>query len=122
MKAGLKTCGKAISGDPGDLFTMHTMTLINEHEGTGEWLCPSCGRHLLVSWDPVFTKTVLAEGDPTANHIRIKKKMQTGDKRDVPAGLLPKPAVEHEEDPRLIPWLNWMDESGFEDLWKGNAR
>lgn len=96
---------------------MHTMTLINEHEGAGEWLCPFCGRHLLVRWDPVFTKTVLVEGDPTANHIRIKRRLQAGDKKEAITGLQPKPTAEPEDDPHLVPWLNWLEESGFEDLW-----
>lgn len=100
---------------------MHSMTLINEHDGIGEWECSTCGRHLLVSWEPVFKKTVLVEGDPTANHIRIKRKLQASNHKDEPAGLLPKPAAKPEADPYLIPWLTWMDESGFEDLWEGDA-
>lgn len=101
---------------------MHMMTLIKEHEGTGEWLCSSCGRHLLVSWNPVFNKTVLVEGDQYAEHIRIKKKMQATDQMNATTALLPKPEEEPFEDPRLIPWLEWMDEIGFEDLWNRDLR
>ena len=101
---------------------MHTMTLINEHDGTGEWLCPACGRHLIISQSPVYKKTVLVEGDQAVEHIRIKKKMQTADQRNAPTALLPKPAEELIEDPRLIPWLEWMDEIGFEDLWNRDFR
>jgi len=93
---------------------MHTMTLIREHEGMGEWLCSVCGRRLLVSWNPVFKKTILVEGDPSANHIRIKKNSQSGEQ---PAALLPKPGETPMDDPKLDPWLTWMEESGFEDLW-----
>ena len=101
---------------------MHTMTLINEHEGTEEWQCSTCGRHLLVSWDPVFRKTILLEGDPAAKHTGLKKNVAT---RDLPAALLPNPAskpVGELDDPRLIPWLTWMNESGFENLWDGQVK
>ena len=101
---------------------MHTMTLITEHEGTEEWLCPSCGRHLLVSWNPVFKKTVLLEGDPAAKHTGLKKNAFTGEKRDVPAALLPGPQREPLEDARLEPWVAWMDQVGFEDLWNWDVQ
>lgn len=101
---------------------MHTMTLIKEHDGIGEWLCSTCGRHLLVSWEPVFKKTVLVEGDPTADHIRIKRRLQTENKRDTQTAMRPKSARVSEPDPRLIPWINWMEERGFDDLWEGDAR
>ena len=102
---------------------MHTMTLVNEHEGTEEWLCSTCGRHLLVSWDPVFKKTILMDGDPSAKHTGLKKNVPA---REMPAALLPnpasKPALDPADDPRLIPWLNWMEESGFENLWEEDVR
>lgn len=88
---------------------MHTMTKINEHEGSEEWMCFSCGRHLLVSWDPVFRKTVLKEGDLLAQHTGLRNNMPVRDKRDVPAALF--------ADPRLEPWLEWMNKIGFENLW-----
>jgi hypothetical protein len=101
---------------------MHTMTLISEHEGTEEWLCSSCGRHLLVSWNPVFQKTILADGDPSAKHTGVKKNLFTGDNRDVPAALLPKPEEDPVSDARLEPWIAWMDNSGFENLWRKDVR
>ena len=93
---------------------MHTMTKINEHEGKEEWLCFSCGRHLLVSWNPVLITTVLLEGDPSVDHTGLKANLPAKAKRDVPAALL--------EDPRLKPWLAWMDEVGFEDLWNRDTQ
>lgn len=44
--------------------------------GVGEWVCPTCGRRLLVRRTPNFEKVVLAIGNSTANHISI-----IGDKR-----------------------------------------
>lgn len=96
---------------------MHKMTLINEHEGTEEWLCSSCGRHLLVSWHPVFHKIVLLEGDPRAKHSGSKKSLFAGEKRGVLSGLPSKSIDELIEEARLAPWVAWMDESGFESLW-----
>lgn len=96
---------------------MHTMTLVDEHEGTEEWFCSSCGRHLLVSWNPVFKKTVLVEGDLSAKHTGLKKNLFKGDKRDIPAALLPCPPEDSVEDAWLEPWVAWMDAIGFEDLW-----
>jgi hypothetical protein len=88
---------------------MHTMTKINEHDGKEEWMCFSCGRHLVVSWNPVHKTTVLTQGDPSVEHAGIEKNMPIKGKRDVPAALL--------DNPRLKPWLEWMNEVGFEDLW-----
>jgi len=101
---------------------MHTMTLINEHEGTEEWLCSSCGRHLLVSWNPVFKKTVLKEGDPSAKHTGLKKNLLAQNKKDVPTALLPGAPKKPADDPRLQPWLAWMDEVGFEELWNKDGK
>jgi hypothetical protein len=102
---------------------MHTMIMVGKREGTEEWLCFSCGRHLLVSRNPIFKKTVLVEGDPLANHTRIKINTKTGEKRDKPLALLPNPDKDvdvQDDDPRLLPWLKWMEESGFDNLWNSD--
>ena len=102
---------------------MHIMTMIHEHEGTEEWLCSSCGRHLLVSWNPVFEKTVLLEGDPSAKHTGLKNNLQARDKVYVPVNkTTPPEAIEEPvEDARLEPWVRWMDEIGFENLWRSDV-
>jgi hypothetical protein len=98
---------------------MHTMTLINEHEGTEEWLCPSCGRHLLVSWFPKFKRTVLEDGDSSSAHSGFKNDLQADELMAEP--VLKNPQNEDYEsqvlDARLVPWIMWMDEVGFETLW-----
>ena len=103
---------------------MHTMTMINEHEGTEEWLCSVCGRHLLVNWNPKFRRTVLIEGDSSAQHSGSKGTMLTMDKMDVSVdeNLPPENQKEQTDDARMIPWLAWMDEIGFENLWSGGAK
>lgn len=101
---------------------MHTMTLINEHEGTEEWLCSVCGRHMLVSWNPVFKKTILMEGDSSAKHTGSKKSLFTKDKRNMPLALIAGQENEPIQDARLEPWIAWMDEVEFENLWNEDAR
>lgn len=102
---------------------MHTMTMINEHEGTEEWLCSSCGRHLLVSWYPNFKRIVLETGDPSATHSGLKGDYSMEDRIAIPVDKTRQPEepkkqpIQPVEDPRLIPWIMWMDEVGFENLW-----
>jgi hypothetical protein len=99
---------------------MHTMTLINEHEGTEEWLCSSCGRHMLVSWFPKFNRTVLEDGDSTAAHSGFKNDLQVEDRMAEPVVNNRSRGEEfenHVPDARLVPWIKWMDETGFENLW-----
>lgn len=115
-------CGALIARTRNGANIMHTMTLVDEHEGTEEWLCPSCGRHMLVSWNPVFHKTILVEGDLDAKHTGLKKNILAGENREVPAALLPKPVDEPVQDARLEPWIAWMDAIGFEDLWEDNPQ
>ena len=47
---------------------MHTMTLVTEHEGTQEWLCPICGRRLLVEFNPEWRRVVVEAGDEMISH------------------------------------------------------
>lgn len=46
----------------------HKMSMVSEHEGTEEWLCPICGRRLLIEWSPEFRKKVVDEGDESVQH------------------------------------------------------
>ena len=50
----------------------HELALIREHEGTEEWLCPACGRHMLVNWSPKFKGTILEAGEPSIGHTAFK--------------------------------------------------
>lgn len=49
----------------------HTMNLTQEHEGTEEWVCPTCGRTVLVEWNPFRKREVIA-GDVYASHSGSK--------------------------------------------------
>ena len=98
---------------------MHTMTMITEHEGTEEWFCPVCGRHLLVSWFPGFKRTVLEAGDPYADHQGFRDNSEMDDRVPIPVNKTHRPELPERpfEDPRLRPWIMWMDEVDFERLW-----
>jgi len=95
---------------------MHAMELIREHEGTEEWLCPNCGRRLLVNWNPKFKRTVLVAGDQSVTHSGFKKQEQSDDA--LTAETFSHQTIEKPiEESRLIPWTLWMDKSNFANLW-----
>ena len=38
-------------------------------DGVQDWLCPECGRRLLLTWPPNYRKVVLHRGDVWAAHV-----------------------------------------------------
>jgi len=40
--------------------------------GAEEWVCPTCGRRMLMRWPPRFEKIVLEDGDSSAVHAGAK--------------------------------------------------
>ena len=47
----------------------HEMVLETTHSsGAEEWNCPTCGRRLLIHWEPTFKKVVLHAGDEFSIH------------------------------------------------------
>jgi len=104
------------------------MTLINEHEGTEEWLCSTCGRHMLISWHPGFKRTILVDGDPSAPHSGFKNDLLLDEVQDTRLAVPVDKNIRREDvpqpidDPRLTPWMAWMDEVGFENLWHKNGQ
>jgi len=98
---------------------MHTMDLIREHEGTEEWLCPNCGRHMLVNWNPKFKRTILEAGDTSVGHNAFKCNVQVDDLVDTQVnGVIPGvEVIEPVDESRLIPWTSWMEQSNYSNLW-----
>jgi hypothetical protein len=107
----------------------HEMIFEKKHpSGADEWVCPNCGRRMLISWAPKFRRTVLDAGDPSIAH--------GGFRIHIPAvGNLVFPFVEEPpsyeyvenidldiDELSLIPWVSWMDENGYEDLWENDHR
>lgn len=103
---------------------MHTMDLVREHEGTEEWLCPDCGRHMLVNWNPKFKKTILEAGDSSIGHTAFKNNIQPEDLMDnrVNGTFTNTEAVEPVDERRLIPWISWMDKNDYSNLWNTSVQ
>ncbi|ASR35303.1 hypothetical protein BAY61_10190 [Prauserella marina] len=87
----------------------HVMALQRaDRADTQEWLCPECGRHFIVRWDPEFDQLVLNQGDTGASHSGSEKGaldivMRTEMARPVPRG-----------EPTQV-WLDWLRQHGIED-------
>ena len=46
----------------------HKMLLLFEHDGAERWICPQCGREIVIeSYDP-WKRTVIEPGDETVGH------------------------------------------------------
>ena len=51
----------------------HEMVLNGRVEsGAEEWVCPDCGRRVLLRWPPEFERLVVEHGDDRAVHIGAK--------------------------------------------------
>jgi hypothetical protein len=98
----------------------HEMVLEKTHtSGEEEWHCLSCGRRMLINWQPHFKKVILEVGNVYARHSASK-------------GLLPNrmtsAAPDHDDttktepetaanDLSLAPWLTWFEQINFDSLW-----
>jgi hypothetical protein len=75
--------------------------------GAEEWLCPACGRRMLMRWPPHFETLVLESGDSTAVHGGAK------------GGAL-MPAVDMTQVPRVpADEQQWLRQNGID--WDGLA-
>ena len=103
---------------------MHTMDLIKEHEGTEEWLCPDCGRHMLVNWRPKFKRTIIDVGDQSAGHSAFKSDAQSAEFMGTQTeGTSSRAeAIEPFDESRLIPWISWMNKNNYSNLWNAGAQ
>jgi len=103
---------------------MHNMILIRKHEGTEEWLCSTCGRHMLVNWYPKFKRTILQDGDSSVSHSGFKGETQVGDMASDADEGTSKSEDRHIpiDESRLTPWAIWMDKADFADLWNNSVQ
>ncbi len=98
----------------------HEMVLETTHPSGAEgWYCPICGRRMLINWEPRFQRIILEAGDDHAIHSASKGTLQTESSQTEAADAPPpkqggRPSG---DDPTLAPWLTWLDETDFEDLW-----
>ena len=97
----------------------HEMVLEKTYpSGADEWYCPTCGRRLLMDYEPTFKKKVLETGDEYAIHSGGKGGLRMGSMLAMPVDdSISEEPMTPIEDPRLAPWVAWLDEVGFESLW-----
>lgn len=95
----------------------HVMVLEQVHDtGAEEWVCPTCGRRMLLKWRPELTQLILQEGDQTAFHSGSTGGMYI--KQTVVESSASEETLGEEELRSLSPWLEWMDKSKFDKLWQ----
>jgi hypothetical protein len=102
----------------------HEMILDKTYpSGTDEWYCPTCGRRLRMDYAPEFKKTILEAGDEFAIHSGGKGGLQMGPMKvgsDENIDLENEPGVS-DQDPRLSPWITWLNKIDFEHFWKNES-
>jgi hypothetical protein len=83
----------------------HEMILAGTQEsGAEEWLCPNCGRRVLLRWPPNYERRVLEPGDEFATHAGGKGGAMVGQ-----AVLKPSDTTEPRTDER-----DWLRENGID--------
>jgi hypothetical protein len=77
--------------------------------GAEEWVCPSCGRRMLLRWPPDYQKLVLEHGDDTAIHVGGKGGLRVGQAVVAPAAAADVPTAERQ----------WLHDIGID--WDGES-
>ena len=102
----------------------HIMLLdITYESGSEEWCCPTCGRRLLIQWQPSFNWMILNDGDEHATHTGAKGELKI-ENSQVALGEESfeseneAPPLTEEEQKKLQPWIDWMEKTGFDNLWE----
>jgi hypothetical protein len=73
----------------------HEMILTGSGEsGAEEWVCPTCGRRMLLRWPPHYEKLILEYGDEAAIHVGGKGELRVSGVAVAPAPAGETPAVE----------------------------
>lgn len=86
----------------------HEMILNGSGEsGAEEWICPTCGRRMLLRWPPNYEKLILEHGDESAVHVGGKGGLRVGQ-----AAVAPAPAGEMPQAER-----QWLRDNGID--WDG---
>jgi len=77
--------------------------------GAEEWVCPTCGRRMLLRWPPDYEKLVLEHGDDTAVHVGGKGGVRVGEVMIAPAQESDVPNAERQ----------WLRDNGID--WDGES-
>jgi len=62
--------------------------------GAEEWVCPTCGRRMLLRWPPHYEKLILEHGDEAAIHVGGKGGLRVGQVAVAPAPVSEAPMSE----------------------------
>ncbi len=98
----------------------HEMVLkTTRPSGEEEWYCSTCGRRMLINWEPAFKRSVLEAGDEYASHSGGKGGLRIGPLQvsDADSPLAREEPQPSDEDPRLLPWSSWLKKVDFESRW-----
>lgn len=95
----------------------HLMQLEATHEsGAEEWICPICGRRILIKWGPSFNWITLEGGDEFAGHSGAKGGISIQAIKQ-----LANDELSADEELKLDPWKKWLEKIDFESLWNDDA-
>jgi len=102
----------------------HEMVLGKTLEtGAQEWYCPVCGRRFIMNWPPNYKRIILVPGDEYATHVGGRGGVSMNSP-EVKEAIYPEPSESNEPTDTLpinaadlSPWIKWMDDVKFEDLW-----
>ena len=75
--------------------------------GAEEWVCPTCGRRMLLRWPPHYEKLILDHGDEAAIHVGGKGGLRVGGAAVAPASAGEVPLAERQ----------WLRDNGID--WDG---
>jgi len=85
--------------------------ILNGHAESGaeEWVCPACGRRVLMRWPPDFERLILEHGDDRAVHVGAK-----GGVRMSGLEVSPSPSPDPSSETR-----QWLSDNGID--WDGTS-
>jgi hypothetical protein len=93
--------------------------MLEETNASGEenWYCPTCGRRMVITWQP-WKKIVLEPGDIYAAHSGSKGGLKLGpvqimQDNQVVGSAESEPSA---NDPYLAPWQRWLDSLDSDDF------
>lgn len=91
----------------------HEMVLNGRAEsGAEEWVCPTCGRRMMLRWPPNYEKLVLEYGDESAVHVGGKGGVRVGE-------FAITPAPEGQQGDVQSPERQWLRDNGID--WEGES-
>ncbi len=95
----------------------HRLVMAREFpDGRQEWICPTCGRRIILQWPPDYHRIVVEPGDESVSHSgAMSAPRQHGPAERTDTGLFPPESLdlpdgpEEEFDPYLEPWIRWLN-------------